>query len=365
MYVVTNRKVNNRKEGLEVFGDMPNPAGPNELRLVKVTKQGSHHATELLTDKLTQAEVRALKQRHGLEIDERADWYASLRVACELMEQAVREKRHLLIFVHGYNNDMKDVLSTAERLETLYNVIVVPFSWPANGGGPVSGTLAYLDDKQDARVSMDALNRFFAKIRLYHEMLTKTGRRALWQRAVDEDGSRDNREAVQERFSELLHEDCPVKLNLLCHSMGNYVLKYALRPGAAAASQLIFDNVSLVAADTNNHDHPTWVERIQVRNRLYIVINENDFALGWSRRKPGAEQRVRLGHYLKNLVARNARYLDITRASAVGNTHGYFTGKPVESNAALKTLFQAAFEGGRAEEPLLYAADINAYRLLS
>ncbi|HSO84673.1 alpha/beta hydrolase [Thiocapsa sp.] len=179
MFVVTNRKVNTRKEGLDLFGDTPNTVGPNELRLVKVTKQGSHYTTELLADRLTQAEVRELKRRHALDIDERADWYASLRVACDLMEQAAREKRHLLVYVHGYNNDMKDVLGTAEALQAIYNVIVLPFSWPANGGGAVSGTAAYLD-------------------------------------------------------------------------MGNYVLKYALRPSAAAAAKLIFDNVSLVAADANN-----------------------------------------------------------------------------------------------------------------
>ncbi len=363
MYVVTNRKVNKRKEGLEVFGDTPNPVGPNELRLVKVTKQGSRYETELLDDKLTLTEVRELKRRFGLDIDEREDWFASLRVACEIMEQAVRDKRHLLIYVHGYNNDLKDVLDTAEALEALYGVIVVPFSWPANGGGPVSGTMAYLDDKQDARVSMDALNRFFAKVHFYHEKLTKARRSELWLRAVEEDEHRDNRGAVRERFSELLHEDCTVTLNLMCHSMGNYVLKYALQPSAAASSKLIFENVSLVAADANNEDHQTWVERIQVRNRLYIVINENDYALAWARRKPGVEQRARLGHYLKNLIARNAHYIDITRADAVGNAHGYFTGGPVESNAALKALFQAAFQGGRAEEQLAYSADINAYRL--
>jgi hypothetical protein len=30
----------------------------------------------------------------------------------------------------------------------------------------------------------------------------------------------------------------------------------------------------------------------------------------------------------------------------------------------LRALFKAAFEGERAEEPLTYAADINAYRLM-
>ena len=34
MYVVTNRKVNDKEKGIKVFGDTPNPVGPNELRLV-------------------------------------------------------------------------------------------------------------------------------------------------------------------------------------------------------------------------------------------------------------------------------------------------------------------------------------------
>jgi hypothetical protein len=145
--------------------------------------------------------------------------------------------------------------------------------------------------------------------------------------------------------------------------MGNYVLKYALRPSSSDAAKLIFDNISLVAADTNNEAHEVWAERLQVRNRLFVFINENDFALDWSRRKPGDEQGVRLGHYLRNLVARNVRYIDVTHADGVGNAHGYFVGRPVTQNATLKAVFTDAFEGGRAEERLDYAADLNAYRL--
>ena len=37
MYVVTNRDVSKRRQGLKVFGSTPNDKGPNELRLVKVT----------------------------------------------------------------------------------------------------------------------------------------------------------------------------------------------------------------------------------------------------------------------------------------------------------------------------------------
>ena len=362
MYVVTNRELNEGKTGLALFGDTPNILGPNELRLVKVTRHASGYSTELLADRLAPSEVEAIKQRHALKaLDPLLPWYASLRVACEVMEQAQKEQRHVLVYVHGYNNDMADVIKTAEELEALYKVVVVPFSWPANGGGPVSGTASYLDDKRDARVSMDALNRFVEKAQFYHALLTESYRDRVWEQANR--AHPDNPGAAREAFSARLARHCQVTLNLVCHSMGSYVLKYALGPSSAATRELVFDNVCLAAADANNPDHPQWVERIQVRNRLYVVINEDDYALAWSRRKPGQEQLDRLGSYLRNLVARNAHYVDVTGAPWVKNAHGYFTGQPIEKNAALRRFFAAAFEGERGEPDLRYAADINAYRL--
>lgn len=62
------------------------------------------------------------------------------------------------------------MLRTANELEELYGVIVVPFSWPANGGGKVSGTAAYLSDKDDARSSATALHRAVQKVQFYHHL---------------------------------------------------------------------------------------------------------------------------------------------------------------------------------------------------
>jgi esterase/lipase superfamily enzyme len=362
MYVVTNREIRSprRHRGLDIFGDSPSPKGPNELRIVEVTKDGSGYRAEPVPDRLTLREARDLKRRFQLEINEREVRYGSLRVACDLMQQAVRQRRHVLVYVHGYNNDMADVMRTADEIEARYGVLLLPFSWPANGGGTVSGTSAYLNDKQDARASMDALNRFLEKFHFFHQKLTQPRKDELWRRADEE--FPDNHTAAQARFTELLNGDCTVNVSLVCHSMGNYLLKYALRPSGSAARELIFDNVSLVAADANNEAHEQWVERIQARSRVYVTINEDDFALKWSRRKPGDEQGPRLGHYLKNLVARNARYIDVTDAGFVGNAHGYFTGEPVDRNPALRAFFDKAFTGQRAEQQLRYEADDNCYR---
>ena len=359
MYVVTNRVLHEKENGLGLFGKEPNPSGPNELRIVEVTGDRRPRA-KALTDKLDVAEVRALKKRHGLTIDENADWYASLRVACELHERATTQRKHLLFFVHGYNNDIEDVITTARELESLYGVIVVPFSWPANGGGKISGTAAYLSDKDDARSSATALHRFVQKAHAYHTMLSA----GMKQRLLDIATRRfpNTAEKAQALFVKLVEKECPTTVNLLCHSMGNYVLKYGTLSSSSSLRSLAFDNIALVAADANNPGHESWVEALPVRNRLYVVINENDGALKWSRRKPGDEQKERLGHHLRNLVARNACYIDITRNRGVGSEHSYFKGDTVKQNAKLRGVFRRIFEGGRAEESLTYHPDINVYR---
>ncbi len=359
MYLVTNRSVREDGRGLDMFGAVPSEKGPNELRLVKVTRSGRGYRTELLDDVLPAAEVRRLKRLHGLDIDPTATWYASLAVACEIAAQARKKKRHLLVYVHGYNNDLGDVLETARALERLYNVIVIPFSWPANGGGPVSGGAAYLTDKRDARASADALNRFVEKIADYHDMLTANRRAELRRDA--EAACPQNPQLARETFAEMMHRDCRVTLNLLCHSMGNYLLKYAVLPGGTATRRLTFDNVSLVAADCNNQGHADWVEQIPARNRLAIFINEDDFALAWSRRKPGDAQLARLGHQLKGLNAENAYYIDVTEAPWVRNSHSYFIDKAVAKPEGLRKVFATAFEGGKPEATLRYHADVNAY----
>jgi len=359
MYVITNRVLHEDKKGLSVFGKEPNPLGPNELRLVKVA--GSREPeVKVLEDELKLSEVKSLSTRYNLDLDLKKKWYASLRVACELYAQAQKQKKHLLFFVHGYNNDISDVLRTANELESLYRVIVVPFSWPANGGGKISGTAAYLDDKDDARSSATAFHRAVQKIHFYHRILTKSIRTELLEKCNNRHP--DNAGKARSMFTQEMGRKCQATLNLICHSMGNYVLKYASKPSGSSLRKLVFDNICLVAADVNNPGHESWVQTLPSRGRLYVVINENDSALKWSRRKPGAEQLERLGNHLRNLYAANAYYIDVTRNKGVGSEHSYFKGRSVRKNATLKRIFLRIFAGSKAETALKYHADINVYR---
>ncbi len=361
MYIVTNRKISRRKGGFEIFEKTPNPNGPNELRLLESVKKNGKRTFTRLKDEISKKRVKEINRDFNLALDVNKEWYASLDVACKIFDRAKVKSKNILVFVHGYNNDMNDIVKTAEKLERAYNVLVLIFSWPANGGGFFSGTAQYQGDKRDARVSTGALNRFFEKLHSYHTMLTAAQVESLWEKARGK--YEDNHEEARSEYARLQQKLCKINISLLCHSMGNYVLKYATIPSDTSLDIPIFDNVCLVAADVNNKNHAEWVQKIEARSGVYVIINKNDSALKWSRVKPGKAQRARLGHYLKSLNAANATYIDVSNVKYVDDDHSYFKDEPITKNTKLKALFSNLFEGRKAEEKLEYKADFNAYAL--
>lgn len=359
MYFITNRQIDTSKRGYAKFTKHPNEKGPNELQAVEINGVNPPQI-KLLNDRLSKIEVKRFKTKFKLDLDENEPHYASLKVACHVFEQARRQCKNVLLYVHGYNNDIEDVYATARELEKLYGVIVVTFTWPANGGGALSGTLSYLADKRDARASQDALNRCIDLVGKYHNMLTLSARKELEQRANKKFPSNPTKQ--REHLSELLKRDCDLSVSMLCHSMGNYVLKHAMASELAESRKLIFDNVILAAADANNENHRDWVEALQVRKSVFITINENDYALSWSRRKPGEQQKARLGHYLRKLNSPNALYVDFTREKAVNNSHSYFDRKTIGSNKGVQRFFLKAFSGNNVMPYLQFEAHNNTYR---
>ena len=362
MFLVTNRVVGNGKS-LSTFGDKPSPDGPNELRIVEVNKVKNKWQVSKVEDTLDVADVEKLKKEFHLDIDTSIPWHGSLAAACEIFKKAREENKSILIFTHGYNNDVGDVLKTAEALVDLYNVIVIPFTWPANGGGAISGTASYLSDKADARASSGAFNRFVGKIHYFHTLLAEANLASIKSKVELKYKGKDNPMAAAALYSELVAQACTIKISLLCHSMGNYLLKHSLMTSDNVTSKLVFDNINLVAADTNNKAHADWVQKLDVRNRVNVVINESDSALKASRIKPGQAQGPRLGHYLKGLDALNAVYIDVTDAECVGRDHSYFKSDPVEQNAPLKALFNDIFNGASVEKRLKFNAAANFYEL--
>ena len=115
----------------------------------------------------------------------------------------------------------------------------------------------------------------------------------------------------------------------------------------------MFDNVVLAAADANNQRHANWVDLINVRHRVYVAINENDYALRASRMKLGDAQLARLGHYTRELNAERATYIDFTDTDRVGNAHSYFIGDPAKKHVRETVLQKSLSRSERRGRPLV------------
>lgn len=362
MFIVTNRIVDeSKKSENEAFGSKP-MAGPNELRLAEATRKGKKWNVDILPDTISPQMAK------DVGLDPAGSHFASAYVSRKLLERCAGKSgtaktgkagKNLLLFVHGFNNDMTDVLDRAEMLEANFGVEVLCFSWPANGGG-VSGVLSYKSDKRDALASIGALDRVLEKMQTMLADFHRQYVRELEEKA--EARFANNGEAWDRYFAQEVNKRCPFTVNLMLHSMGNYLFKNLLKSSTYSGDRLLFDNVVMVAADTNSEGHAEWVDRIQSRKRVYITINENDVALRASRLKMGEQQKARLGHYLRGLDSRVATYVDFTGQAHVGDSHAYFEGASL-GNAKVKAFFNAVLNGAIGEDSARFDPARNVYRV--
>lgn len=363
MFLITNREVDEGKTDLKAFGERPNRLGPNELRLAECTPSGKKWKVRILPDVCTPEMLAAAGITDAPKGEPiYASRYVANRLLLRLRARMAKEKKApaLAFFVHGFNNDVEAVLERAAAFEELYGVEVVVFTWPANGGG-LRGVASYLSDKRDALLSVGALDRAILKLDGYLKDLNAERRARIEAEATAEHG--EDAAGWDEHFAQAMRTECPFTVNLVLHSMGNYLFKHYLGSSTYSGKRLVFDNVVLVAADTNNAGHAEWLDRIQCRKRVYVTINENDSALMASRMKAGEEQQARLGHWPYDLASRRAVYVDFTSARGVGDSHAYFEGKPVEKNPRVRTFFRAALGGAVAESGLTYDVARNLYRV--
>ena len=315
MYVVTNRNLQPEKPPEERFGKKFNEVDPSELRLAEVNRVDGSWELKILDDDINY---------EGKIIP------ASEMAFLETQKRMCNNSSNCLIFCHGYNTDFPKALKAAFKIQETYeNLEVVLFSWPSDGDGVPS----YRSDKREASQSAYALDRFFEKLNDYLRKYRDEDRR------------------------------CGQKISFAMHSMGAYLLEHLLKSPIYEGETLYFDNIVMMSPDVNNQGHADWVDRIRCRNRVFITINEDDFALGFSELKGGEEQEARLGNTARNLNSDNAKYLNFTDVEYVGKAHNYFSKKKPLKNPLVKKTFQIAFSGGRAEQGLNFEPGIRAYKV--
>jgi esterase/lipase superfamily enzyme len=164
--------------------------------------------------------------------------YGSEAMFAEL-QRAMMRGADVLVYIHGFNVAWNEAVGSALALQEMLNrrgsfsrrkQIVVLFSWPSNG--EALPFVSYKSDRGDGRASGPSVGRAFLKFR---DFLMK------------------ERTRVRTNGGEL----CNSEMNILCHSMGNYVLQNAVEriadftPGSTMPR--LFNQIFACAPDVNDN----------------------------------------------------------------------------------------------------------------
>ena len=154
-------------------------------------------------------------------------------------------------------------------------------------------------------------------------------------------------------------EGCRLSVNLLVHSLGNYLFQRTVEERLFVDDLRIFDNIILHQADADNDGHERWVDTLGDAKRVYVTINEEDSVLKMSTIVNGR----RLGNTAYNLNGELPVYVDFSFGEDVRDQHRFF--RPDIDNEVIKTFIRRAFNGKRAEtiSGLEFDFERNAYQL--
>lgn len=234
--VVSNRSIKPNATDETLFEETPNKAGIDEIRLATADYNPSTNrwAVDLrpepndLTDTVPPSKQLFNEVLAGI--------------------QAGTYRKTWVFFIHGFNQTFASGLQTSWQLSQLYDVDVILFSWPSNPGGFV--TDEYRRARQAAKASANALDRTLDKLGSY---LLNRPYEEMWR--------------------------CPASLNLLAHSLGNFMLESVAREPIFIPKVSLFKNLIFHQADVNNRLHKYWIDQVEYGTRLYVTINEEDLVL--------------------------------------------------------------------------------------
>lgn len=275
VHFATNRNLVDEAKG--EFGDQYNPEGPYCVRY------GSAEiavAADPMADKYEVRSVHVAPERippRGASPDEQLV-LGSTEVFNGLRERMKERKADLLILIHGFDCTFQLALRRAAMLKVLYGTAERPlevavFAWPSDGRTFVpqlsSGfRLAYFNDRTDAEASREALARALRRLITYLKELPP-------------------------------EEACDGRLHLLAHSMGNYVLRWALqsfmRQHLPGTMPRVFQNIFLMSADEDDDafDTPLKFGRLhELGVYLHLYYALRDVALGISDMAKGNTDRL-------------------------------------------------------------------------
>ena len=104
----------------------------------------------------------------------------------------------------------------------------------------------------------------------------------------------------------------------------------------------LFSNFILNAAAVNQYQHQKWLEKLNIQERIYVTINNDDFTLHGAMILRASKQ---LGLGYRGSTAMNAHYVNFSDVAT--REHNLFLGKSAteKNNPYIYLFYKQAFHG--------------------
>ena len=271
----------------------------------------------------TKTTLNSVKKTNGLNFI-RANSYSkdSLQIeridSIDFLSEISLLEGNWVVFVHGDAKTLEKSIYRGLKIQHLYNVNVLIYSWPSSDPN-LNGAKNF--KRSQFHVS-ESLNNFV-------EVL---------------------------KFAQLFREVNPSflkkKMSLFFHSLGGLYLEKMVKSNLEIGfSDKLFDNIILNATAVNQKNHKEWVEKLSIQERIFIVSNKNDFNLkGVHLFTSNGKQ---LGEKITPPFANNAVYMNFNKTIGFKfptyNTHTYFIGEMTKRNLNLKIFYNCILNGNNPD----------------
>lgn len=230
-------------------------------------------------------------------------------------DRVYQSKDDWLLFVHGDSKTYEQAVMRAFDIQYLHGVNVMVFCWPSKDP-ELGGLKNFKNSSQNLILSLIHFRE------LLHEI-----------------------NEFKNHYPDFYDER---QLTLFIHSLGNFFLENIIKQSLVPKNtEKLFDNLIINAAAVNQAKHPSWVEKLNIQKRIYIISNKQDFNLKGLR--IFTSQGKQLGEKVQHPLAGNANYIQFTRAVGfrfpTGITHTYFIGKMADKSMNIRRFYTALFHG--------------------
>jgi len=255
--------------------------------------------------------------------------------------------RPVLVYLHGNDNPPAACFERCARLEEIYGVEVLGFSWPSEG---------FLSSGEDLpNLPVAAAVEGVPRGELSLGGIDATNRKASWAETTIRRyrQAKVNAQDSGDALARFLRLSATARLyvnrqpmTIAGHSLGCHFIQYAIESEGAAESLGAAHNIALLAACCRADGHASWVSKLNPKGQLFITYNKGDnvlfgaFIADGRQTKLGTEPGARI-------VSPKVRYVSFTNAQVGFGGHAYFVRDDGDVPKAPKKVFQRIFGSER------------------